>query len=341
MSRRSRKTMAADCCPEGARLQAVVVDAIDDVVLAGALLADSDAYIAAVNSYQAHLATHGGDDTPPSAPHGDGGGVVPPKERVGALAEGASPMTPEPCWLCEDARYVCRWNYELMGCPDETLHRPNEGHTGPRHPCPACRVVELEAELARLREALQIASDMFRGEGWTKAEQGRIAQVRAALRSQAPAATSIDAHCTCHADYHERELVDPACGVERDGHHRRDERSPALTPERSSDHLKVMVEFNDEFFPSWHDEPLVYYSNALAGEVGEFCNCVKKLAGGGTRRNRIVSPEDARGELIDAWIYLGLAWMRMGGTSESFDAAFLAKMAEITRRMTERRGGPK
>ena len=106
-------------------------------------------------------------------------------------------------------------------------------------------------------------------------------------------------------------------------------------------HLKMMVEFNDEFFPSWRDEPLVYYSNALAGEVGEFCNCVKKLAGGGTRRNRIVSPEDARGELIDAWIYLGLAWMRMGGTSESFDAAFLAKMAEITRRMTERRGGPK
>ena len=40
----------------------------------------------------------------------------------------------------------------------------------------------LEAEVARMQEALQIASDMFRGEGWTEAEEGRIAQVRAALK---------------------------------------------------------------------------------------------------------------------------------------------------------------
>ena len=146
--------MAADCCPEGARLQAVVVDAIDDVVLAGALLADSDAYIAAVNSYQAHLATHGGDDTPPSAPHGDGGGVVNPES-----AEGAGPMTPEePCWL----------EVELGAHGDSPWFVPTgalcllygkiaahiEDHNARCQsitPCPACRMRELEAEVVRWR----------------------------------------------------------------------------------------------------------------------------------------------------------------------------------------------
>ena len=44
------------------------------------------------------------------------------------------------------------------------------------------KLVAAEAEVKRLREALVIASDMFRGEGWTEYEQGRIAQVRAALK---------------------------------------------------------------------------------------------------------------------------------------------------------------
>ena len=53
-------------------------------------------------------------------------------------------------------------------------------------------------------------------------------RLRASLQPQTPAATTVDAHCTCHADYYERELVDPACGVERDGHHRRDGPAPKL-----------------------------------------------------------------------------------------------------------------
>ena len=101
------------------------------------------------------------------------------------------------------------------------------------------------------------------------------------------------------------------------------------------DHFAEMSAFNDRFFPSWREEPLVYYSNALAGEAGEFCNGVKKLTGGGTRGNA-VTLDDVRVELIDVWIYLGLAWMRLGGTQESFDAAFRVKMAEIRQRMEAR-----
>ena len=145
---------------------------------------------------------------PPSAPHGDGGGVA---HRVGT-AEGASPMTPEePCWLESELN-----SGESLKGQICVLDGDIEAHTGEHEsralrcqdirPCPACRVreleadikenyqlyrvglrvekdciEELEAEVATLREALQIASDMFCGEGWTEAEQGRIAQVRAAL----------------------------------------------------------------------------------------------------------------------------------------------------------------
>src|SRR3990167_10999321 len=35
-------------------------------------------------------------------------------------------------------------------------------------------------------------------------------------------ATPAPAGCTCHADYYERELIDPACGLEGNEHHRRD-----------------------------------------------------------------------------------------------------------------------
>src|SRR3990167_2572282 len=35
-------------------------------------------------------------------------------------------------------------------------------------------------------------------------------------------ATPAPARCTCHADYYERELIDPACGVEGTEHHRGD-----------------------------------------------------------------------------------------------------------------------
>ena len=208
--------MTPACCPEGRRLQDAVVDAIDDAVLAGALAADSDAYITAAAAYQAHRATHRSPNPPPSEQRGvmpamDGGGVA----QRGALpvAEGASPMTPEePCWLESELN-----SGESLKGQICVLDGDIEAHTGEHEsralrcqdirPCPACRVreleadikenyqlyrvglrvekdciEELEAEVARLQEALQIASDMFRGEGWTKAEEERIAQVRAALK---------------------------------------------------------------------------------------------------------------------------------------------------------------
>ena len=99
--------------------------------------------------------------SPPSAPHGDGGGVVNPES-----AEGASPMTPEePCWLEEElgaygkSRWfmptgaLCLLNGELV------VHIENHNACVEPcksvRPCPACRVRELEAEVERWKDTAE------------------------------------------------------------------------------------------------------------------------------------------------------------------------------------------
>src|SRR3990167_9525344 len=153
----------APCCSEGRRLQDAVVDAIDDAVLAGALAADSDAYITAAAAYQAHRATHRSPNPPPSEQRGvmpamDGGGVA----QRGALpvAEGASPMTPEePCWLESELN-----SGESLKGQICVLDGDIEAHTGEHEsralrcqdirPCPACRVRELEAAIEGMRQTV-------------------------------------------------------------------------------------------------------------------------------------------------------------------------------------------
>ncbi len=55
---------------------------------------------------------------------------------------------------------------------------------------------------------------------------------------------------------------------------------------KESDRLAVLwervVAFNDKWFPMWRNHNPVFYSNAMAGEVGEICSITKRLAGGGT-----------------------------------------------------------
>ena len=66
-----------------------------------------------------------------------------------------------------------------------------------------------------------------------------------------------------------------------------------------------LLEFNDKYFPGWRDTPEIYYSNAIAGEAGEVCNCVKHRAGGGTNKS---NPSDLEllEELADVFIYIEL-----------------------------------
>lgn len=86
-----------------------------------------------------------------------------------------------------------------------------------------------------------------------------------------------------------------------------------------------IIEFNDQYFPNWRKTHPVFYSNALAGETGEVCNLTKKLAGGGTKKNK-VNPSDVSEECVDVYIYLVLLLESSGFSKEQFEQAFKAKM---------------
>ena len=66
-----------------------------------------------------------------------------------------------------------------------------------------------------------------------------------------------------------------------------------------------ILAFNNKYFPNWKSTEEVFYSNALAGEVGEVCNTIKHRAGGGTN---VSSPSEYEllEELADVFIYMEL-----------------------------------
>ncbi len=96
-----------------------------------------------------------------------------------------------------------------------------------------------------------------------------------------------------------------------------------------------IITFKDEFFPGWRETPLIYLSNALAGEAGEVCNAVKHRLGGGTHKS---NPTDAKllEEAADVFIYLVLlAEVLEEGGKEAFIRAGYRKLKINERRMEE------
>jgi NTP pyrophosphatase (non-canonical NTP hydrolase) len=93
-----------------------------------------------------------------------------------------------------------------------------------------------------------------------------------------------------------------------------------------------IIEFNDRFFRGWRDTPLVFLSNALAGETGELCNDTKHLDGGGTHR---VQPSKSKmvEELVDVFVYLVLFAEVLGYDEQRFRLALQDKMFENRRRV--------
>ena len=97
-----------------------------------------------------------------------------------------------------------------------------------------------------------------------------------------------------------------------------------------------IIEFNDEFFPGWRDNrELIFFSNALAGEVGEICNKVKKLYGGGTNKNT-PSQTDMIFEAVDVYIYLVLFLEAFEVDENIFASVFAEKMRINKERMIQR-----
>jgi len=92
------------------------------------------------------------------------------------------------------------------------------------------------------------------------------------------------------------------------------------------------VKFNDKHFPNWRNIEPVYFSNALAGEVGEICNKIKHFIGGGTHKVE-VTKEDVGKEDSDTLIYLVLLLESLGITEKQFLEMFKEKMEENEFRM--------
>jgi len=96
-----------------------------------------------------------------------------------------------------------------------------------------------------------------------------------------------------------------------------------------------IIEFNDEYFPGWRDNrELIFFSNALAGEVGEICNKVKKRYGGGTNKNT-PSQTDMIFEAVDVYIYLVLFLEAFEVDENIFASVFAEKMRINKERMIQ------
>ena len=86
--------------------------------------------------------------------------------------------------------------------------------------------------------------------------------------------------------------------------------------------------WSDEVYPGWREVTRLYWATALAGEVGEFCNLVKKLEEGGTR-GRGITQDDLLEELADVYIYLQKTVVSLGGSQSTFVEAILRKLERV------------
>ena len=94
---------------------------------------------------------------------------------------------------------------------------------------------------------------------------------------------------------------------------------------------------NDIHIEKWMETNLMFYTNALAGEVGELCNTTKHSYGGGTNPSKIgLSPEyyqkEMLAELADVMNYIAIITMRMGLTLDDLLKAQNKKLDEVFER---------
>ncbi len=97
-----------------------------------------------------------------------------------------------------------------------------------------------------------------------------------------------------------------------------------------------ITKFNDQYFPGWrmNKEP-IFFSNALAGEVGEVCGLIKRFYGGGTNNRTMPLPSEIVEEAVDVFIYLVLFAECMACDEEMFDKIFMKKIEKLKKRMSE------
>ncbi len=89
-----------------------------------------------------------------------------------------------------------------------------------------------------------------------------------------------------------------------------------------------MNRWADDVYPGRREVTRLYWATALAGEVGEFCDLVRRLEEGGAR-GRGISQDDLLEELADVDIYLQTTVVSLGGSRPAFVDAVLRKLERV------------
>lgn len=110
----------------------------------------------------------------------------------------------------------------------------------------------------------------------------------------------------------------------------------SMTEDRFASLWEAIIEFNDRHFPNWRDRHPVFYSNAIAGEVGEVCGITKRMAGGGTNRKAHTDENPytkLREEIVDVFIYSILLLQSQHTDLDEFFIAASQKLKKLEDRM--------
>jgi NTP pyrophosphatase (non-canonical NTP hydrolase) len=111
--------------------------------------------------------------------------------------------------------------------------------------------------------------------------------------------------------------------------------------EMPTNNIDAIEWFNDIYFSNWRETELIYFTNALAGEVGELCNLTKKIYGGGTNNTMTVEElcKSMIDEIADIYIYLVIIAKRLGvgKSQEIFDTIIRKKLGIILTRMKNKK----
>jgi NTP pyrophosphatase (non-canonical NTP hydrolase) len=97
----------------------------------------------------------------------------------------------------------------------------------------------------------------------------------------------------------------------------------------------LTVETEDRFWPGNRTRTFEGLAVALASEVGEVCDQVKRLDGYGSSGRSFSEPELIE-ELTDVQSYLICFCMRLGVSRDDFAEAMVAKMKKVEARMLGR-----
>jgi hypothetical protein len=88
------------------------------------------------------------------------------------------------------------------------------------------------------------------------------------------------------------------------------------------DSWKEITAFQDLYYPCWRrNKSKLLFSTALAGEIGEVCDVVSHLEGGGTN-TRVYTSFQVLHQCVDSYIQLVLLLARYGFSAEDFEKEF-------------------